>query len=566
MKHKFTPLVVRLILVASLGLVNFSFAQYCMPTGAGALYNNSCNLGSNNYIKNVTLVGTTLNNTTGCTANVTGTNACNIYPATGSTTATLQQGITYNLSVTTSNNSIISVWIDYNHNNTFDASEWTQVAFASFPNVAAIVPITIPFTALTGVTGMRIRTRDDGLANAAVDACTPNWLSGELEQYTITINAAPPCNVPPVAGTTISTRDTVCPTTQFTLSLQGADIAQGLSQQWQWSLNGTSWNNFSGATATSLTTTQYQNTYYKCQVTCNSSTSTSAPILITMRQPTYYNNWGVGQLFSEGFESWSDACDDNDVPSLYWLNTPINGNESWRKQSEGFTHGQWSFPNGGFALVPHTGGGAADFHSFSGNGLPGTLDLFLNCTNFSSLNLSFWYFKNQNGFDKFEVYLSRNGGFSYDDTLITLRNSVAGQYGPVWINHILQNIPVNNSGTCIIRFKDFGDIFGTNDTGLDDVAISGILGTADLTTEFTNLSIYPNPSNGKIEIQCRDKNFVTGTIQLHDLTGRIVATDKFQNSGENWHQSIDWSNQPKGMYFVKLISESKIITRQLIIE
>ncbi|MBK9800520.1 MAG: hypothetical protein IPP56_12670 [Bacteroidetes bacterium] len=70
MKQKFTPLVFRLILAASLGLVNLSFAQYCMPTGTGALYVNSCNVGSNNYIKNVTLIGTTLNNTTGCTANV----------------------------------------------------------------------------------------------------------------------------------------------------------------------------------------------------------------------------------------------------------------------------------------------------------------------------------------------------------------------------------------------------------------------------------------------------------------------------------------------------------------
>lgn len=557
-----------LFVFSALLTVKSSFAQYCLPTSGSLLYTNPCNIGSSNYIKNVSIAGTPLNNSTGCTANA-GANACNVYaPSIPTCTANLQQGNIYNLSVTTSNQSIVSVWIDYNHNNTFDAAEWTQVSFASTTNVPSTVSITIPYSAVVGTTGMRIRSRDVGLPNGAADACTTGFLSGEMEQYTVTIVAAPACTTPPLAGITVSSLDTVCPTSQFTLRMQGASIAQGLTQQWQSSLNGTSWTTIPGATGTVLTTTQYQTTYYQCQVSCNGGAPvTSVPKQIIMRVPTYYNLWGVGNAFNEHFENWIDYCDNNDVPSIYWLNTPINGNESWRKQNEGFTTGGWSFPNGTFTLLPHTGNGAADFHSFSGNGFPGTLDLFLNCTNFSKIDLDFWYFKNQNGFDKFEVYLSRNGGFSWDDTLITLRNNTVGQYGLVWVNKIINNVSVNNSPYCVLRFKDFGDIFGTNDTGLDDLGISGILGTADVSDDNTQIAILPNPSNGKVEIRCRNKNFTKAEVHLLDMTGRIVASELIQsNNSSNWSQTMDWSSQAKGVYFVKLITDKKVYTHKIVIE
>ncbi|MES1182129.1 MAG: hypothetical protein ABUL44_04970, partial [Flavobacterium sp.] len=348
---------------------------------------------------------------------------------------------------------------------------------------------------------------------------------------------------PPNAGTTVSTLDTVCPTTLFTLSLQGALIAQGLSQQWQSSPGASGpWTNITGATGTTLQTTQSTSTYYQCQVTCGASMVASVPHQVKMLVPEYYN-FGSGTIYSEGFESWIDACDHHDVPSVNWINTPINGNESWRKQNEGFSTGNWSFPNPGFTVTPHSGSGAATFHSFSGNGFPGSLDLYLNCSSFSSINLDFWYFKNQNGFDKFEVYLSTNGGFTFDDTLLTLRNNTPGQWGFVWLNQVISNIPVFNLPNCIIRFKDFGDIFGTNDTGLDDVRIDGILGTGAVTAELTNISIFPNPSNGKVEISCRNKNFTKAKLNLLDVTGRIVYTGELLSA----RQIMDWSNQARGV-------------------
>ncbi len=549
------------LLLASFFLFSLSgFAQYCIAN----LYTNPC---TGNYIKNVTLIGTTLNNTTIC-GGLSGV-ASTIYPPTpANQTAVVQQGVSYTFSVTTSDASVVSAWIDYNHNNTFDPSEWYQISLATAPNLASLLTITIPFSALTGTTALRIRTRDDGLANGPGDACI-NFLSGEMEQYTITINAAPACSVPPNAGTTISSLDTVCPTTLFTLSLLNADIAQGLSQQWQSSPDGINWTNIGGATNTTLTLTQYLTTYYKCLVTCSGTTVSSTTKLITMLQPDYYD-FGAGTIYSQTFDTWVDACDNNDIPYTpgytCWINSPINGNESWRKHNEGFSTGGWTFPNGNFTLVPHLGAGAAKFNSFSGNGLPGTLDLYLDCSNFTQITLDFWYFKNQQGFDKFEVSVSTNGGFTFGAPVLTILNSVAGGYGPVWVQKLLPNIPVNNNSQVIVRFTDFGDIFGSNDTGMDDLRIDGTLGISNPNEASSNVFLYPNPSNGRVEIKCSNKNFSTTKVNLLDVTGRIVSSSNLQNNTVNWSQTMDWSQQAKGIYFVQLISNSQVFTQKIILE
>ena len=107
-----------------------------------------------------------------------------IYPASGSTTTTVSRGETYPMTLATTGATIISVWIDYNRDGIFDASEWTQ---PWTNNNSSTVNITIPVTASLGQTGMRIRTRLAGNANAATDACS-SFGSGVSQDYTITIN------------------------------------------------------------------------------------------------------------------------------------------------------------------------------------------------------------------------------------------------------------------------------------------------------------------------------------------------------------------------------------------
>lgn len=144
---------------------------YCVPASSGS----SC-------IQNVT-IGTINNNTpTACTAP---------YYSQQSATTNLVRGTAVPLSVTTNGAGIISVWIDYNQNGTFEASEWQQVTTASTSGVASTINVNIPSTATLGTTGMRIRSRSTGSANGSGDACT-QFFSGECEDYYVTIIDATP--------------------------------------------------------------------------------------------------------------------------------------------------------------------------------------------------------------------------------------------------------------------------------------------------------------------------------------------------------------------------------------
>ena len=83
------------------------------------------------------------------------------------------------MSVTNSGNSIQSVWIDYNRDGNYQNSEWKQISTTSSAGVPSIVTITVPLTSGTGITGMRIRSRGTGNANAANNDCT-NFGTGDF--------------------------------------------------------------------------------------------------------------------------------------------------------------------------------------------------------------------------------------------------------------------------------------------------------------------------------------------------------------------------------------------------
>ncbi|MES2779154.1 MAG: BNR-repeat neuraminidase N-terminal domain-containing protein [Bacteroidota bacterium] len=141
--------------------------QYCTPTQTGTT-----------LIKNVTF--NALHNTPATPV----TPFYRTFAAVDSTTTTVGTSLTYNLSVTTAAAGSISVWIDYNDDGLFSASEWNQVTTSSTANVASVTPVTIPCSATIGELRMRIRSRST-VPNGGGDACTA-FAAGETQDYTIT--------------------------------------------------------------------------------------------------------------------------------------------------------------------------------------------------------------------------------------------------------------------------------------------------------------------------------------------------------------------------------------------
>ena len=164
-----------------------------------ALHSVAC--ASNDNISSVAVSGTTLSNlNTGCTG-VDGNAFTRYAPTTASNTGLLYKGQTFSFSVTTARSGqYAAVWIDYNQNGIFEASEYTGIAAGNtLANQASTASITIPASAASGLTGIRFRSSTATIGNSSASTLLG---SGETEDYVVSIDTLPRC--PAVTGLTAS--------------------------------------------------------------------------------------------------------------------------------------------------------------------------------------------------------------------------------------------------------------------------------------------------------------------------------------------------------------------------
>ena len=162
-----------------------------------------------------------------------------------------------------------AIWIDYNKDGVFSASENVALSTAAAAGSSTVTyNIPIPLTATPGVTRVRVRGGSDS-AYTAAGACT-NTVYGETEDYFIDITAAPVCSGAPVAGTATASVNSICVSGTSNLTLTGYSTGIiGLSLQWY-----NSAGLISGATNDTFTTPilTTSETYY-CRITCANDNS-----------------------------------------------------------------------------------------------------------------------------------------------------------------------------------------------------------------------------------------------------------------------------------------------------
>jgi len=209
--------------------------------------------------------------------------------------ANVSAGNTYSFSVNTSSSgsagdAAMGVWIDYNQNAIFDGNEFTNLGFG--PAGTYSNNISIPITA-SGSVRMRLKL-DANYAGSSttLDPCNNNNSSnyGQILDYKVNITPAPVCSGIPVAGDAITSQSTVCSGTSYILDLANNGIVSNVNYQWQSSLNGSTWTNI----GTNQNTIPYSiasqsvTTYYRCELTCLSSslTAVSNSVMVAQNSPT----------------------------------------------------------------------------------------------------------------------------------------------------------------------------------------------------------------------------------------------------------------------------------------
>ena len=116
------------------------------------------------------------------------------------------------------------------------------------------------------------------------------------------------------------------------------------------------------------------------------------------------------------------------------------------------------------------------------------------------------------------------------------------------------------TNTAYINF-DFNAPVITNTT-LNTISSGNFVITQSSNTSFVN--IYPNPTiSGKFTIETKG-DLPTGQagLEIYNTIGEIVFSQKIISD----KTELDLSNKPKGIYFIKIISEDKTYSRKIIIQ
>ena len=101
-------------------------------------------------------------------------------------------------------------------------------------------------------------------------------------------------------------------------------------------------------------------------------------------------------------------------------------------------------------------------------------------------------------------------------------------------------------------WKTLDSIICTSTTSVDRVNI-----------ERENISIYPNPNNGKFELEINNPNsFKNYILEIYNVQGKKI----YQSTTTNTKSEIYLSNQPKGIYFIKCNDEKVVLTKKIVLE
>ncbi len=177
------------------------------------------------------------------------------------------------------------VWIDFNQNGVFDATESVGGVVANTGSTMPPMPINIPSTCPYGTFRMRVVVNFNGGGSCNSNyPCYPNQVPcftttvqyAEARDYTVII-AQPKCTGTPNPGISFASQNVGCGPYSVNLFEIGATTGvDGLSYIWQSSTDSIVWTDIAGASTQTYTKNATSTLFYRAKATCSYSASSAA--------------------------------------------------------------------------------------------------------------------------------------------------------------------------------------------------------------------------------------------------------------------------------------------------
>ncbi len=163
-----------------------------------------------------------------------------------------------------------------------------------------------------------------------------------------------------------------------------------------------------------------------------------------------------------------------------------------------------------------------------------------------------------NGVDAGHVRVYENQSGIWTQTGSDIDGEVAGDYSG-------ESVSLSSDGS-VLAIGAYGN--DGNGTWSGHVRVYGNSSGIQENTINTEISIYPNPTNGKITIQAEN---IIG-IEVMDITGKtIIKHCRESGNPEKWipdqvRNEIDLSHQPKGIYIIKVTTNKGVAVEKIVLE
>ncbi|MCK4661307.1 MAG: Ig-like domain-containing protein [Bacteroidales bacterium] len=106
---------------------------------------------------------------------------------------------------------------------------------------------------------------------------------------------------------------------------------------------------------------------------------------------------------------------------------------------------------------------------------------------------------------------------------------------------------------------------GSGITGTLEITITNQVGINNITLE-SMITIYPNPSNGKFNIEIVTENTIDNiSIEIISSIGQVILTEKIENCLGKYTGQFDISDNRKGIYFIRLMTDDQVAFYRLVI-